>query len=152
MNMWRARDDNRLSFNDLSTSVLSVPVKNLYKSVNIFYNRHLCRAARNNKEQTPNIPVMIRGGQRSWRRPVVTHDLVNGRCRRSRRDERQRRSPPGPLPAAINHRRPAVCTNSVRGKTFKRYKTHRTSDLVPPKTFSRYQIPIMTRITYSARW
>ena len=108
--------------------------------------------ARNNKEQTPNIPVTMRGGQRSWRRPVVTHDLVNGRCRRSRRDERQRRSPPGPLPAAINHRCPTVCTNSVRGKTFKRYKTHRTNDLVPLKTFSRYQIPIMTRITYSARW
>ena len=60
--------------------------------------------ARNNKEQTTDIPVMVRGGQRSRRRPVVTHDLVNGRCRRSRRDERQRRSPPGPLPAASNHR------------------------------------------------
>lgn len=151
MNMWRARDDNRLSFNNLSTSVLSVPVKNLYKSVNIFYNMYLCRATRNNKEQTPNIPVMIRGGQRSWRRPVVTHDLVNGRCRRSRRDERKRRSPPGPLPAAINHRCPTVCTNSVQGKTFKRHKTHRTNDLVPLKTFSRYQIPLMTRITSSAR-
>ena len=44
MNMWRARADNRLSFNDLSVSVLSVPVKNLYKSVNIFYNMYLCRA------------------------------------------------------------------------------------------------------------
>lgn len=43
MNMWRSRDDNRLSFNDLSVSVLSVPVKNLYKSVNIFYNMYLCR-------------------------------------------------------------------------------------------------------------
>ena len=44
MNMWRARVDNRLSFNDLSVSVFPVPVKNLYKSVNIFYNGHLCRA------------------------------------------------------------------------------------------------------------
>ena len=107
--------------------------------------------ARNNKEQTPNIPVTMGSGQRYWRRPVVTHDLITGRCRRSRRDERQRRSPPGPLPAAINHRRPSVCTNSVRSKTFKRYKTHLKSDLVPHKTFSRYQIPIMTKITASAR-
>lgn len=44
MNMWRARVDNRLSFNDLYIAVLSVLVKNLYKSVNIFYNGHLCRA------------------------------------------------------------------------------------------------------------
>lgn len=43
MNMWRARVGNRLSFNDLYISVLPVPVKNLYKSVNIFYNGHLCR-------------------------------------------------------------------------------------------------------------
>ena len=44
MNMWRARVGNRLSFNDLYISVLPVPVKNLYKSVNIFYNGHLCRS------------------------------------------------------------------------------------------------------------
>lgn len=44
MNMWRARVGNRLPFNDLYISVLPVPVKNLYKSVNIFYNGHLCRA------------------------------------------------------------------------------------------------------------
>lgn len=44
MNMWRARVGNRLSFNDLYISVFPVPVKNLYKSVNIFYDGHLCRA------------------------------------------------------------------------------------------------------------
>lgn len=44
MNMWRARVGNRLFFNDLYISVFSVLVKNLYKSVNIFYNGHLCRA------------------------------------------------------------------------------------------------------------
>lgn len=44
MNMWRARVGNRLSFNDLYISVRPVPVKNLYKSVNIFYNGYLCRA------------------------------------------------------------------------------------------------------------
>lgn len=43
MNTWRARVGNRLSFNDLYISVLPVPVKNLYKSVNIFYNGHLRR-------------------------------------------------------------------------------------------------------------
>lgn len=43
MNMWRARVGNRLFFNDLYISVLSIPVKNLYKSVNIFYNGHLRR-------------------------------------------------------------------------------------------------------------
>ena len=43
MNMWRARVGNKLSFNDLYISVFPVPVKNLYKSVNIFYNGHLCR-------------------------------------------------------------------------------------------------------------
>lgn len=42
------------------------------------------------------IHVTLRGGGRkSRRRPVVTHDSVNGRCRRSRKDERQRRFLPG---------------------------------------------------------
>lgn len=43
MNMWRARAGNRLSFNDLYILLFPVFVKNLYKSVNIFYNGHLCR-------------------------------------------------------------------------------------------------------------
>ena len=49
--------------------------------------------------------VAARGGRRSRRRPVITHDSVNGRRRRTASAggmERSGRSPPGPSPAGVH--------------------------------------------------
>ena len=69
----------------------------------------------------------MRGVWRFRRRPVVTHNLVNGRGRRQPEDERQRRSPPGPPDAgAIVDNRPVTiapgaltCSNSGGRATYK---------------------------------
>lgn len=49
------------------------------------------------------------------------------------------------------HLQQAVCSNSVRNKSFKWNKTYKKIAFVPLKTFSWYKIPVMTKITASAR-
>ena len=79
-------------------------------------------------------------------RPVVTHDLVNGRGP----------APLGGMSASEGLRRNLRCAvdkthrllsnmtircNRCTRKRFRWYKTHQQTAFVPPKTFSRYKIP-----------
>ena len=54
-------------------------------------------------------------------------------------------------PPPLIHLQQAVCSNFVRNKTFNRNKTYLQSAFVPLKTFSWYKIPLLTKITASAR-